>query len=483
MPSPNAPPLPRSALTSSLRSAIARPPLSVPPDARIGDLLRRFGEERAEVAVVADPATQVPLGIVALHDLLEPIAGHRLDLSVPAATVMTGGVPSLFADATVQQATVLMTRRGLDHLLLVEADGRLFNVIGQRELYGLQAAGSETVVAGLLAARSIDALSRAAGAVREFAARRLAEGVGPEALCHWISALNDLVTVQAIDIVEAQHDLPIVPWCWLAFGSEGRLEQTLVTDQDNGIIFEPDGPTDAATLRRAFLPFARDVNAALASCGFPLCDGEIMAGNPKWCLSLQEWKDRFAHWISTPEPEPLLNATIFFDFRALYGRDDLAVALRDALLDRVRGNTRFLRAMTVNAREVEPPLRLFGGFRVEGSADFPDTIDLKTQAVRFFVDGARILALAQGIAATSTVERLRLAGRARQTPERETAASVEAFYQTQRLRLANQLSPAYPQAANRVNPAHVHALDRQILKEALRHARLLQQRLGMDFGA
>jgi CBS domain-containing protein len=474
--------MPRTGLGAALRSAFVRAPCVVPPEASVSDLLRELGRRGADVAVVADPASHVPLGVVALHDLLGPLADGQLDLAAPVAGVMTGGVPSLAADATVQQAAVLMTRRGLRYLLLTEADGRLFSLVEAGELYGLRAAGSEMVVAGVLAARTIAELAGAAAEVSRFAARRLAEGVGPEALCQWMSALNDLVTVQAIDLVEGGFDLPIVPWCWLAFGSEGRLEQTLVTDQDNGIVFEPEDAADTERLREAFRPFAVAVNHALAACGFPLCKGEIMAGNPKWCLSLDEWKQSFGRWMAVTEPQALLNATIFFDFRPLYGRDELALALRDWLLARVPGKPAFLHAMAEQALDAEPPLGFLGGFRLDAGAEFPDTLDLKAQAIRFFVDAARILALSRGIAPTNTVERLRLSGAALGTPEEETATLVEAFYQIQRLRLDNQLAPVYPQAANRLNPARLNALNRQILKEALKHARRLQQRVGLDYG-
>lgn len=102
------------------------------------------------------------------------------------------------------------------------------------------------------------------------------------------------------------------------------MEQTLTTDQDNGLVFSAADDGEARDLRELFLPFTRAVNQALAECGFPLCDGEVMAGNPRWCLSIAEWQTNFGAWVRTPEPEALLNAAIFFDFRALAGDAALA---------------------------------------------------------------------------------------------------------------------------------------------------------------
>ena len=467
-------------LKTTLRHLPLALPVVVAPAATLRDTLRAIDAHGSEAAVIVDPASAVPLGIVTLRDAVRAIADEDFALDVPVAVVMTGGLASLSADATVHQATVLMFRRGMRHLILTEADGRLFNIVSQGDLYGMQAADSASLADAILAARSIDELALQTTAVRRFAARRLAEGSGPETLCEWISALNDLIALQVIDLVEGRFELPYVPWCWIVFGSEGRLEQTLVTDQDNGIVFEA-APGDAAELRHRFLPFAAAVNDALDACGFPRCSGNIMAGNPEWCLSLDEWKQRFSGWISVPEPKALLNASIFFDFRPLHGREELVADLQRWLLQRVRGNAPFLRAMAVNALVQQVPLSWWRDFRVGGGPEFPHTVDLKGQGIRIFVDVLRIHALAQGIEHTNTVERLRGARSALGLPVAEAAAIAAAFYQVQRLRLQNQVSGEFPAAGNRLNPDRLHRLDRQTLKEAFRQARGLQTRLRMDY--
>lgn len=468
-------------LNTALRNLPLAPPVVVDPATSVRDTLRAIDSRAAEAAVVVDKTSSVPLGIVSLRDALRSIIDGECDLAGPVAGVMTGGLATLPAEATVHQATVLMFRRGMRHLILTGPDGRLFNVVSQGDLYGMQAADSASLANAILATRSIAELSVQTVAVRRFASRRLIEGSGAEVLCEWIAALNDLIALQAIDLVEGQFELPYVPWCWLVFGSEGRLEQTLVTDQDNGIVFEAASAEEAGELRRKFLPFARAVNAALDACGFPLCSGQIMAGNPTWCLSLDEWKQRFGGWIAVPEPAALLNATIFFDFRPLYGREELVAELQEWLLHRVKGNTAFLRAMAGNALEQAPPLGWWRDFRLGGGPDFPRTLDLKGQGIRLFVDAARIFALAHGVAQTNTVERLRGVRQALGMPVEEVAAMAASFYQIQRLRLQNQVSGEFPDAANRLNPDRLHKLDRLILKEALREARTLQQRLRLDY--
>jgi CBS domain-containing protein len=145
----------------------------------VRDALRAIDLRGAEAAVIVDGASSVPLGIVTLRDALRCIVDEDCDLAGPIASVMTGGLASLSADATVHQATVLMFRRGMRHLILTGADGQLFNVVSQGDLYGMQAADSASLANAILATRSIAELAAQTTAVRRFAARRLAEGSGP----------------------------------------------------------------------------------------------------------------------------------------------------------------------------------------------------------------------------------------------------------------------------------------------------------------
>ena len=228
------------------------------------------------------------------------------------------------------------------------------------------------------------------------------------------------------------------------------MEQTLVTDQDNALIMQGE--------KAAFLAFADQVNRDLDACGFPLCKGDIMARNPRWCLAPEEWRRVFDDWIRNPDPEALLNASIFFDFRALAGEAQLAGELRGAVLQQTRGNQAFCRTLAGGALQTRPPLGLLSDFSA-------DEIDLKGLGARPFVDAARVLALAAGAADTGTAARLRAAGEA-------TAADAFHYVQTLRLRAER----------NQVRPGDLNDIDRRVLKEAFRQAGVLQQRLRMDFG-
>ncbi|MGE5470967.1 MAG: DUF294 nucleotidyltransferase-like domain-containing protein [Bacteroidota bacterium] len=311
-----------------------------------------------------------------------------------------------------------------------------------------------------------------AARIVDFGHALVAGGFDGVLLTRSVSLLNDRLSVRIIELTAGQHRLPAVDWCWLALGSEGRGEQTFVTDQDNGLIFSAADDQEAVALRALFLPFAQAVNEQLAACGFELCSGRIMAGNPAWCLSFAEWREQFIDWVRRPDPAALLNASIFFDLRPLYGAFGLAEDLRSLLLALTVDTPAFLHLMAANALQAEPPLS-FRGAVLAGSAG---RLDLKKFGSRIFVDAARILALAAGVRPVSSVERLRQAG----LPDDERASIEAAFSQVLRLRLQQQVHDA-GRPGHGLNLSSLNEVDQAILRESLRQARRLQQRLKLNY--
>jgi CBS domain-containing protein len=204
-----------------------------------------------------------------------------------------------------------------------------------------------------------------------------------------------------------------------------------------------------------------------------------MAGNPECCLSSGEWRERFDGWVRDPAPEALLKANIFFDFRPIAGESGLADDLRAWLRERAKGSERFLKVLALNALQTEVPLGFFGNLLTGGEGAEAGTLDLKIQGTRVITDAARIYALASGVDDTNTGARLRAAGEALGVAAAEVEAVAEAFYQLLLFRLKNQLENG--RAPNRLAPRKLNEFDRRVLKESLRQARRLQQRLALDY--
>jgi CBS domain-containing protein len=463
------------ATSRALRSLVGRAPVSCRLETPIGVALRTMHEARIGSMIITTPGGE-PLGVFTRHDVLDRVVLSGAALEQPIATVMTAAPHTISADASAHEAALAMAHYGIRHLPVVDR-GRLVGVITERDLYALQRRSMREIRRTIAQSDSVPALADAARDIRSLASHMLRQGVAAEPLTQIISTLNDALTRRLIKQEQERHGIPELNWCWLAFGSEGRYEQTLATDQDNGLIFVDVEDVSENAMRERLLPFAQSVNRALDACGFPLCKGEIMAGNPRWCLSLREWRERFSGWVRNPEPEALLRAAIFFDFRALYGREQLAETLREHLFQLTRDDNRYLRALAEAALKASPPLGLIRDFVVEEEGGHRGTIDLKLSGARLFIDAARVFSLAASVSATGTAPRLRLGAARLGMPAAEIDAVTEAFYFIQLLRLRASDSGTL----NRVNPDSLNEVDRRILKECFRQARKLQTRLALDY--
>jgi CBS domain-containing protein len=458
-------------LARPLGELIRREPVTCPVGATLREAVSRMREHAVRSVVLVDDAGGAR-GMLTLNDLRDRVLLEALPLDTPAMPVATADPITLPVDATAADAMQLMASSGY-HQVIVTDRGRVRGIVSERDLFALQRVSLRHVHQQIRSARTIAALRHAAGDIGNLTRNLLAQGVAAEALTRTIAALNDALTRQVLVLVLPNHPLPAPRWCWLALGSEGRGEQTLATDQDNAILFD-DSEAPRDTARKLLLAFAREVNDALAELGFPLCSGGIMASSPQCCLHRDEWRALFTAWLTEPTPAALLNANIFFDFRALFGTVALADELRAWLLARTRGNLLFLRLLLANALQTEPPLGRIRAFAVDEDGG---TLDLKARGTRIFVDAARVFALAEGVAETGTAERLRRAGRAIGAQDEHVAATVGAFHFLQLLRLRAQEA----NASNRIDPYQLNEIDQRMLKEALRQARKLQQRLQQTY--
>lgn len=463
-----------------LSSVVRREPVSCPPTESIHSVLETMHRLGIGSMVVTDRDGR-PLGIFTLHDVLSRVALARRNLADPISTVMTSGLTTLPPHATAYDAAIAMVRQGIRHILVVDGS-RLVGVVSEKDLFSLQRISMRQLSSAIQSAESLEALVQFSRDIRQLAYNMLAQGIAAEQLTQFIASLNDVLTQRIIDLEFAREGLGEVRFCWMALGSEGRLEQTFSTDQDNGIIFTVPAGSSAQQVRERLLPVAKRVNDALDQCGFPLCRGNIMASNPMWCLSLDEWQSRFAAWIDAGDPEALLHGSIFFDFRPLHGDTGLAQQLREWLHRHVKASPKFLHLMTANALRNRPPLGTFRDFVVD-KGEHRDTVDLKMNGSTPFVDAARIYSLASGVDSTNTAQRLRLVGPLLKIPKEEVEAWIEAFLFIQLLRLQGQQAENLQgkEMDNRINPYELHELDRHILKEAFRQARKLQSRLALDY--
>ncbi len=465
--------LEQQSLEAPLAGLLRQAPFSVGPDTPLSEALGAMHERRIGSVLVAE-ADGTPLGILTRHDVLGRVTLPQRPLSTPIREVMSTPLHLLRGSDSAQDAALLMSRHGIRHVPVTDGT-RLVGMVSERDLFALQRLSIQQTSGALQRAPDLATLRALAGDIRQLARNLLGQGVQARQLTELISRLNDRLTERLVELTARRLGLDLRRACWLAFGSEGRGEQTIATDQDNGLVLADD--TSAAE-RAAWLALGDEVNQGLADCGYPLCAGGIMAGQPACCLDQTEWAARFTDWMEHGAPEDLLAASIFFDLRPLAGEAALAAPLRSLVTREAARLPRFQHQMALNALARRPPLNWRGA--LEGrKVDGRECIDLKLQGSAIFVDAARLFALAHGIEAIGTHARLDAAAQALGIPAHEGEAWAEAFEILQTLRLRVQLADAA--ATNLVALESLNDIDRRMLKEALRVARQLQQRLVLDY--
>lgn len=466
--------LAEQSLETPLATLMRREPVGVAATAALGEALALMNARRIGSLLVFD-ARGAALGIFTRHDVLERVALAQRPLATPIAEVMSAPVQTLLTTDTAQDAALLMSRRGIRHVPVTEG-GRVVGIVSERDLFALQRQSIRQLGSALRNAAGLADLQALAGEIRRFARNLLGQGVGARQLTELISHLNDLLTERLVALTAAARGVDLGRACWLAFGSEGRSEQTIATDQDNGLVFDSDDPERD---RPAWLAFGREVNEALAACGYPLCKGGVMAGNPDCCLSPAEWALRFNTWMEHGAPEHLLQASIYFDLRPLAGRAELAAPLQALITREAARLPRFQHQMALNALQRRAPLNWLGAIETEALGG-RETLDLKQHGTAIFVDAARLYALAHGIPATGTRARFEAVARAIGIEAQEGEAWSAAFEFLQLLRLQVQLG-AGARDPNRIDVDTLNDIDRRMLKESVRIARRLQQRIELDW--
>ena len=470
-------------MATSLHELARKPALTCDPHSSLREVLNRMHEARVGSIVVTDsaPDGEHAIGILTRSDLIERVILPGTPLTTPVKDVMSRELLTLDANATAADATLTMAEHSIRHIPVVEtAQGRkrVVGVVSERDLFTLQRLGVRQLSALIRHTNDVDALRTVAAGVRTLSHHLVAQGVAAAHLTKLLSRLNDQLTIRLLTLMAKEFEVSPNTFCWMSFGSEGRHEQTIATDQDNGILY-----VAGKVKQDHLLAFADRTNHALAAIGFPLCKGNIMARNPQWCLDYAEWEGQFSGWIDRGDPAAVLNASIFFDFRPLFGNSALATRLRDDVIVRARRNSRFLKQMADNALRNRPPSGI--GLIESIRGERPGQVDLKMNGTVPFVDAARIWAYAAGLNETNTSERFTVLSESGHLPDSDVRGWIAAFeyFQLMRLRQQHRLAQGTHSVPNPnlIELAQLSPLDRRVINEAFRQTRKLQQRLELDF--
>ena len=473
-------------LVRRVADLVTGPPATCPAAASVAEAAGVMAR-RGVGSIVVMGADGAPAGILTDRDLRTRVLARGLPSSTAVAAVMSSPLVSLSADRSAFDALLEMTRLGIRHLG-VTAGGRLVGVISTHDVLLLQAIHPVQLARDIEAEDGLEGLADAAP--RVLGVVRWLAGIGASApdIGRIAAQLNDRLVVRALHVVvtalEAEgHGRPPVPFAWLAAGSEGRREQTLKTDQDNGLVYEDPPAELAEEAARYFARLAAAMETALERLGFPPCPGGFMASNPRWCRPEAAWRSEFASWMETPRPDHLLDASIFFDLRPLGVDPGPGRRLWEWVCVSAPSHALFLRFMAKVSLERRVPLGLFGRLVVERSGVHKHQLDLKARGVFPMTQAMRVCALSLGARETNTLDRLHVAGERGLFTAGQVGDLRDAWEVVSRLRLGRQLEclDAGQPPDNFIDPETLRKMDRTLLTESFKTLGWLQRTIADRF--
>jgi CBS domain-containing protein len=431
----------------------------VSPTTTVAEAAEAMNKAWVDVALVTDE----PMGIITDRDFLVRVLAREQGPDTLVSAVMSQPVKTFPVDTPVYVALLHMLEQNIHHLALVR-DGHIAGVVSADVLLRHQAKNPLYFLRRLEHAEDTDkALSRYALDIAGIVETLHKGGLDVAQIGRIVASLNGTLITRLLRLAEQELGTPPTPYSWIVFGSEGRMEQLLLTDQDNALVYKEDTPE----AREYFKAMAERVVNGLISAGIPPCPGGYMATN--WCQSLGEWLRLFKSWVNSPSPQALLQACVFFDFRAVYG--ELSLQPLERVLHETGEQSIFLAHMSQTALEFRPPLNFFGRIRAKAGR-----VNIKKGGVAPIVHMSRFYALQAGMHTRSTFERLEAAAEAGKLSRDGAEALAETYRFLLQLRLQEQIARMKAGTApdNSIRLQSLSALENRRLKEAFLAIKELQ---------
>tara|TARA_R110002167_G_scaffold91462_11_gene246186 strand:- start:738 stop:2660 length:1923 start_codon:yes stop_codon:yes gene_type:complete len=344
---------------------------------------------------------KLPVGIITDKDIRNKVATGIVPISAKAKHIMSTPVITYGKDMTVAQAQMAMMKSNISHLCLTH-DGTInteaIGILSKHDLMLEIGNNPAVLMKAIKRARKIKKLKPVRLRITQLLKGYLDQNIPMTLTTKIISELNDACIKQVIHIsLKKMASPPPVKFAWLAMGSQGRSEQLLQTDQDNALVFDDVAENELPAATAYFLELAHIVTKGLKDIGYEYCPAEMMASNPKWCLSLSEWKNMISHWIVNPGPDEVLLSSIFFDYNISYGEKLLVDSITDHIFENTAKYPIFFFHLAAGALQNPSPTGFFRQFLLEEDGAHKDFFDLKRRALMPLVDGARVLSLAHQI--------------------------------------------------------------------------------------
>lgn len=378
------------------------------PSTTARDVAKIMNKKKVGAILIVDE--MLPIGIITDKDLRNKIVTGDFSILTTAESIMTKPVITYPKKMTVTEAQMAMMKSSISHLCLTK-DGTIntkaVGILSKHDVMVALGNNPAVLIKALKRAKKVKEIKPIRARIMQLLQGYLDQNIPMTLIAKIITELNEACTTRVIEIsIEKMSSPPPVKFAWLALGSQGRSEQMLHTDQDNALVYENVSDVFKDETKIYFLKFAALVNKGLFEIGYDYCPAEMMASNPKWCMSLDEWKSQVHYWITNPGKNEVLLSFIFFDYKVTYGDSEIVNELSESIFESVKANPIFYVHLVSGALQSPSPTGFFRQFLVEQDGANKDNFDIKRRALMPLTDAARVLILSHSVKSISnTAER------------------------------------------------------------------------------
>jgi len=458
---------------------VRREPITVAPATSIAEAARKMSAHGVSSLLVNEGDEL--RGIVTDRDLRNRVLAQGRDPADAVSAIMTREPLMLDASSPVLEGILAMAGRGIHHLPLTR-ENRVVGIVTTRDLMTLQTQHPLYLAAQIQKEASVAGLVTLCRRVPKLFELMLASGMRAEQVPKVLSTINDAVTRRLIGLAQEQLGPAPASFAWLAFGSQARAEQSIRTDQDNGLVYADDAPAGADAW---FGALARIVCDGLDACGYPYCPGQVMATTDDWRQPLSGWLQHFRDWASVPDPEAVLRVSIFFDMRAVCGDQQLAARIGQAIGEcgSGAGKSIFIAALARQAAKYDVPLGFFRRFVLASKGEHRETLEIKASGLMPLTDLVRVRALEAGVTVPGTQARIAQMVEAGRLSRRDAdrLAGAHRLLSGLRVRLHAEQVRRGEEPHNHLDPHTISHAERAALRDAFLVIREAQKGLTLDF--
>ncbi|WP_424929659.1 DUF294 nucleotidyltransferase-like domain-containing protein [Amaricoccus tamworthensis] len=459
--------------TVRVSDIMTRNPLKVGPNVTIQDAAAMMRDARvSSLGVVADGTLT---GLVTARILTMNALARGLSPDTKVGEVCGSGPLGLPSSSLGTDVLQVMLDNRVAHVPIVD-NGRFVGIVSQTDVTRFQAVTSAAFLNDMADAKRVSDLAQVTARIPQLLAQSVASGKSHTVVTRLITDIADGVTKRLVRMAEEELGPPPVPYLWLACGSQGRREQTGVSDQDNCLMLD-----DAVTPEDMgyFEKLADFVCDGLNECGYVYCPGDMMASNPRWRQPVRVWREYFAGWVQKPDPMAQMLASVMFDLRPIAGTVSLFENLQRETLEMASRNSIFVAHMVSNSLKHAPPLGLLRGFATIRSGEHKNRLDMKHNGVVPIVDLGRVYALQGRLTPANTMMRLKAAEKAGVISASGAGDLVDAYDLIAETRLLHQARQIREGEApdNFVSPNLLSAFERNHLRDAFLVVRTMQSAL------